>query len=159
MGSAWKNQWNVGNAIIDSEHRNLLEMAYNIESMIRTESLSTIANELEQFEYWLCDHFENEEEIALAIDFDFTNNAREHQNLLQEFHRMKGELMSYGNTLPDSAAKRYSHFLDEWLVVHIINEDMLMKPMLQARAYDFIPDHKTKSEAPLITRAWNGRFS
>jgi hemerythrin-like metal-binding protein len=159
MGSAWKNQWSVGNAIIDAEHRNLLDMAYNIESLIRTESLSTIAHELEQFEYWLCDHFENEEEIAVAIDFDFSNNGLEHQNLLEEFHRMKDELMSCGNTLPDIAAKRYSHFLDEWLVIHIINEDMLMKPMLQARAYDFIPDHKTKSEAPMIARAWNGRFS
>lgn len=159
MGSAWKNQWSVGNAIIDSEHRNLLDMAYNIESMIRTESLYTIAHELEQFEYWLCDHFENEEEIALAVGFDFLNNGLEHQKLLDEFHRMKDELMSYGDILPGSAAKRYSHFLDEWLVVHILKEDMLMKPALQAHAYDFIPDHKTKSEASLIARAWSERFS
>ncbi|MDD5299993.1 MAG: hemerythrin domain-containing protein [Gallionella sp.] len=158
MGSAWKNQWSVGNAIIDSEHRNLLGMAYNIESMIKTESLSAIAHELEQFEYWLCDHFENEEEIARAVDFDFTNNGLAHQNLLEEFHRMTDELMSYGNMLPGSTAKRYSHFLDEWLVVHILKEDMLMKPMLQAHAYDFIPDHKTKSEAPLKARTWNERF-
>lgn len=34
MGSAWKNQCDTGNAIIDSEHRNLLAMAYNIEAKI-----------------------------------------------------------------------------------------------------------------------------
>ena len=141
MGSAWKNQWSVGNAIIDSEHRNLLDMAYNIESIIKRGDISAALQELEQFEYWLCDHFENEEEIALAVDFDFTNNGLEHQSLLEEFHRMKDELMSHGNTLPDSAAKRYSHFLDEWLVVHILKEDMLMKPMLQTHAYDFMPEH------------------
>ena len=158
MGSAWKNQWSVGNAIIDSEHRNLLDMAYNIESIIKRGDISAALQELEQFEYWLCDHFENEEEIALAVDFDFTNNGLEHQSLLEEFHRMKDELMSHGNTLPDSAAKRYSHFLDEWLVVHILKEDMLMKPMLQAHAYDFMPEQKTKSEAPLVARVWNDRF-
>ena len=141
MGSAWKNQWSVGNAIIDSEHRNLLDMAYNIESIIKRGDISAALQELEQFEYWLCDHFENEEEIALAVDFDFTNNGLEHQSLLEEFHRMKDELMSHGSTLPDSAAKRYSHFLDEWLVVHILKEDMLMKPMLQTHAYDFMPEH------------------
>jgi len=158
MGSAWKNQWSVGNAIIDSEHRNLLDMAYNIESIIKRGDISAALQELEQFEYWLCDHFENEEEIALAVDFDFTNNGLEHQSLLEEFHRMKDELMSHGSTLPDSAAKRYSHFLDEWLVVHILKEDMLMKPMLQTHAYDFMPEHKTKSEAPLVARVWNDRF-
>ncbi|MDO8466156.1 MAG: hemerythrin domain-containing protein [Gallionella sp.] len=158
MGSAWKNQWSVGNAIIDSEHRNLLDMAYNIESIIKKGDISAVIQELEQFEYWLCDHFENEEEIARAVGFDFTKNGLEHQNLLNEFHRMKDELMFYGNTLPSSAAKRYSHFLDEWLVVHILNEDMLMKPMLQVHPYDFIPNHKTKSEAPLVARAWSERF-
>lgn len=158
MGTAWKNQWSVGNSIIDSEHRNLLHMAYNIEAMIREGNIPAVAHELEQFEYWLCDHFENEEEIALAIGFDFSQNGLEHQNLLNEFQRMKSELMSNNDMLSKSAAKRYAHFLDEWLVVHILKEDMLMKPMLQAYAYDFMPDHKTKSEALLIARTWNDRF-
>jgi hemerythrin-like metal-binding protein len=158
MGSAWRNFWSVGNAIIDSEHRNLLEMAYNIEAMVKKGNIPAVLRELEQFEYSLCDHFENEEEIALAVNFDFFKNGLEHQNLLEEFHRMKDELMSYGDILPDSASKRYAHFLDEWLVAHILKEDMLMKPFLQARPYDFMPNHKTKSEAPLITRAWNDRF-
>lgn len=158
MGSSWKNFWSVGNAIIDSEHRNLLEMAYNIEAVIKSGDISAAVKELEQFEYWLCDHFENEEEIALAVNFDFFRNGLEHQNLLEEFHRMKDELMSYGNTLPANAAKRYSHFLDEWLVAHILKEDMLMKPLLQAHAYDFVPDHKTKSEAHLVARTWSDRF-
>src|SRR3990167_6165557 len=131
----------AGNRIIDSEHKNLLEMAYNIESIIKKGDISAVSHELEQFEYWLCDHFENEEEIALAVNFDFFKNGLEHQNLLEEFHRMKDELMSYGSALPDSAAKRYAHFLDEWLVVHILKEDMLMKPMLQTHAYDFMPEH------------------
>lgn len=162
MGSAWKNLWSVGNAIIDSEHRNLLEMAYNIESMIMTKGaerdIPAIMRELEQFEYWLCDHFENEEEIALAADYDFAKNRLEHQNLLKEFQQMKDGLISNSNGLSENAAKRYSHFLDEWLVVHIVEEDMLMKPVLQAHSYDFIPDHKTKSEAPLAARTWNERF-
>jgi len=133
-------------------------MAYNIESIIEKGDIAAAAQELEQFEYWLCDHFENEEEIARSIDFDFTENGLEHQNLLKEFQRMKDELMSCGNTLPDSTVKRYSHFLDEWLVAHIMKEDMLMKQGLQTHSYDFIPDHKTKSEARLAARIWNDRF-
>ncbi len=158
MGSAWKNKWSVGNAIIDAEHRNLLDMAYNIEAMIKEGNISAISHELEQFERWLCDHFENEEEIALAVNFDFYKNGLAHQNLLNEFQLMKGELMSNNDMLSKYALKHYSHFLDEWLIAHILNEDMLMKPLLQAHSYNFVPDHKTKSEAPLATRAWNDRF-
>ena len=159
MGSAWNNQWSVGNAIIDSEHRNLQAIAYNIESLIGEGNISAVADELEQFEYWLCEHFENEEEIALAIGFDFARNGLEHQKLLNEFLRMKNELISNGDWLSERAAKRYAHFLDEWLVAHIAKEDMLMKPMLQTHAYSFLPDHKAKPEAPLATLAWNNRFT
>lgn len=158
MKFAWENKWSVGNAIIDAEHRNLLEMAYNIEVMIGEGNISAISQELEQFGDWLCQHFENEEEIALAIHFDFERNVLEHQNLLDEFQRMRGELMSDSGGLPESTAKRYAHFLDEWLVAHILEEDMQMKPMLQARAYNFMPDRKAQSEAHWASRARNNRF-
>src|SRR3989338_6538277 len=88
MKSAWKNQWSVGNAIIDSEHRNLLDMAYNLGSIIRKGDISAISQELEQLENWLCEHFKNEEDIALSVGFDFTRHGLEHQNLLKEFQLM-----------------------------------------------------------------------
>jgi hemerythrin-like metal-binding protein len=142
MGSAWKKQMSVGNGIIDSEHRNLLNMAADIESMIQKRDACTIARELEQFETWLRAHFENEEGIALSVDFDVTPNRLEHQNLLKAFQLMKGALTSGGDTFPDSTARHYyAHFLSDWLEDHITEEDMLMKPVLQTRPYDFIPDH------------------
>ncbi len=145
MGSAWKRQMSVGNGIIDSEHRNLLDMAANIEAMIREKDVSSIAEELGQFEAWLLAHFENEEGIALSVEFDVAPNRLEHQNLLKAFQLMKDALTSGGGTFPDSTAKHYySHFLSDWLEDHIIEEDMLMKPVLQTHPYDFIPDHMMK---------------
>lgn len=158
MKFAWENKWSVGNAIIDAEHRNLLEMAYNIEAMIGEGDISAISHELDQFEDWLCQHFGNEEEIARAIHFDFEQNGLEHQNFLAEFQRMRGELMSDSGGLPESTAKRYARFLDEWLVAHILEEDMQMKPMLQTRAYNFMPDRKAQSEASGATRTRDNRF-
>lgn len=148
MGSTWKKQMSVGNAIIDSEHRNLLEMACNIEAMIKKKNASAVVQELVQFEYWLHDHFENEEEIALATNIDFTHNLQEHRNLLKEFQLLKDRLKSESNTLSDSTVLHYSHFLSDWLESHIIEEDMLMKPILQTYTYDFTPGRKTKPEAP-----------
>ena len=77
MKSAWKNQWSVGNAIIDAEHRNLLDMAYNLGSIIRKGDICAISQELEQLENWLCEHFKTEEDIALSAGFDFTRHGLE----------------------------------------------------------------------------------
>lgn len=149
MSSAWKNKWNVGNAIIDSEHRNLLDMACKIGSIIKKGDISAVSQKLEQFENWLREHFKNEETIALAVGFNFTLHGLEHQNLLKELRLMKDELIFYCGMSPDTIAKQYSRFLDEWLVSHILKEDILMKPMLQAHSYGFMPGHKTESEVPL----------
>ena len=35
---------------------------------------------------------------------------------------------------------RRPYFLSEWMVEHILQEDMLMKPVLQTYPYDFKPD-------------------
>jgi len=152
MKSAWKNQWSVGNAIIDSEHRNLLDMAYNLGSIIRKGDISAISQELEQLENWLCEHFKNEEDIALSVGFDFTRHGLEHQNLLKEFQLMKDGLMFYCDMPHDATVKQYFKFLDEWLISHILNEDILMKPTLQTHSYGFMPGHKTKSEIPLLAK-------
>ena len=137
MALSWSNKLSVGNAIIDSEHRNLIAMVNAIEAAFKTLDRPALLQELEQFEYWLCTHFENEERIAAAIGFDFARNKLEHRNLLKEFHRMKDELNAMHGTWPDEVAQQHYQYLSDWIANHVIEEDMLMKPMLTAREYNF----------------------
>lgn len=137
MALTWSNKLSVGNATIDSEHRNLIAMVNNIGLILKAKDISVLSQELEQLELWLCTHFDNEERIALAVDFDFAQNKVEHQNLLKEFHRIRDELKAMNGVWSNKMAKQYFQFLCDWITGHVIEEDMLMKPVLQTREYSF----------------------
>lgn len=137
MALAWSNKLSVGNAVIDSEHRNLIVMVSSIEATFNARDSSALLQELEQVEYWLCAHFRNEERIALAVGFDFARNKLEHQNFLNEFHRMRDELDAMHGAWSDKAAKRHYRYLCDWITNHVIEEDMLMKPVLKTHEYNF----------------------
>jgi hemerythrin len=137
MALAWSNELSVGNAIIDSEHKNLLVMVNNIEQLLKAKDTSNLSHELELLENWLCTHFENEEKIAQAVGFDFTKNKLEHQNLLKELHRIIDELKAMNGIWSEKTAKKHFQYLCDWLTGHVIEEDMLMKPVLQTREYHF----------------------
>lgn len=137
MALVWSKKLSVGNAIIDSEHRNLIVMLNAIEDTFKARDKSTLSQELEQVEYWLCAHFQNEERIAAAVGFDFALNKLEHQNLLKEFQRIRDELNAMHGMWSDKVAKKYYRYLCDWITNHVMDEDMMMKPVLQTYDYNF----------------------
>ena len=133
-------QFSVGNEMIDSEHRNLLKMINDVESAIRAGNSSTLPQSLKLLEDCVAAHFTDEEKIAQAIGFDFTQNKLEHQYVQNELRHMVEDLVAKNGAWSESVAAHYSFFLSEWMVEHILQEDMLMKPVLQTYPYDFKPD-------------------
>lgn len=142
METVWTKQLSVGNAVIDSEHQNLIVMINRIEAMIKANEAFALLQELEQLERSLCIHFINEERLAKAVNFPFDQNKQEHKFVLKEFQRMKAELLARKSAMTDSVATHYSNFLSDWLTGHIMREDMLMKPVLQKYDYKFWPGGK-----------------
>lgn len=139
MELAWTERLSVGNAVIDSEHKILLDMINDVEQAIRRRDSVALPQVFKQLENCVRIHFANEETIARAIDFPFSHNKLEHQYVQKELQLMKEELMARNGMWSESAAEHYSYFLSEWMVEHILKEDMLMKPLLQTYPYDFKP--------------------
>ena len=140
MKPEWSTQFSVGNEMIDSEHRNLLKMIHDVESAIRAGNSSTLPQSFKLLEDCVAAHFTDEEKIAQAIGFDFTQNKLEHQYVQNELRHMVEDLVAKNGAWSESVAAHYSFFLSEWMVEHILQEDMLMKPVLQTYPYDFKPD-------------------
>ena len=140
MKPEWSTQFSVGNEMIDSEHRNLLKMINDVESAIRAGNSSTLPQSLKLLEDCVAAHFADEEKIAQAIGFDFTQNKLEHQYVQNELRHMVEDLLAKNGSWSESVAAHYSFFLSEWMVEHILQEDMLMKSVLQTYPYDFKPD-------------------
>lgn len=142
MALAWTEDLSVGNVMIDSEHKNLIDMVNNVERVIRAKDSSALPHAFEQLEHHLCTHFENEEKMAQAIKFPFTNNLLEHKYVLKSLHLIRDAVTSMAaenGVWAEDAAAHYSEFLSDWLTNHVLTEDMLMKPMLQTYPYDFNP--------------------
>lgn len=139
MGMSWEKELSVGNAVIDSDHKNLMNMVNAIEQAIRSRDCPAIIQAFTSIEGWLCVHFENEERIARAISFDFSKQKPAREYLLRELQNLKSELISKKGIWCESAIEHYDRSLKDWLVDHIIKVDMPMKPMLQTIDYKFWP--------------------
>jgi hemerythrin len=141
MGLTWNEQLSVGNEVIDSEHRSLINLTNDVIRAIETRNSSSLAQAFKQLEYWLCLHFANKEKIAQAINFDFSQHELAQQYMLSELRFLKDLLVAKNCFWFDSAVGRFTHFLESWVIDdHIIKLDMRMRPALQTHPCDFMVD-------------------
>ena len=139
MGLIWAEHLSVGNGLIDSDHKNLIVVVNSMEQAIGLRDRAALSKAFVLLDTYITIHFRNEEKIAHAINFPFTQNKFEHRQLMHEMRYMVERLESNVGHWPDSLLERYSHFLSNWMIDHIIKTDMKMKPALQAYPYDFRP--------------------
>lgn len=139
MALIWTKQLSVGNAALDSEHRNLLGMVNGIEHAIKTRDSAALLRAFKLFVIYAHAHFTKEEQFAQAINIPFDQHQLSHQYFQKELQCTRNELEAKGGIWVEHVMDYYPQFLREWLLEHITDEDMLMKPALQAYPYDFDP--------------------
>lgn len=142
MKLVWTKQMSVGNAVIDSDHKNMIALVNGIEREISARNHPVISQAFELLKGWLCVHFANEERIARAADLDFLECRQAQQHSLKELQYLRDDLVAKKGIWSESAVKHYSGFLRLWMTEHIIKVDMPMKPVLQALDYLFWPGHR-----------------
>ena len=144
MESAWTNLMSVGNKSIDAEHKLLLNMLNDIEGAIIKRYSARLLKAFELFEDAVDSHFRNEASIAKALKFPFEEHILEHQYVLNELKSMRDELVSNAGRWSESAVERYYGFLSKWATLHIDEDDMRMKAILDTLPYDFKPPESLK---------------
>lgn len=139
MALEWTERLSVGNALIDSEHENLIGMINSVEHALRGGNQPALLSSFKQLADGVRLHFTNEEKIAQAIRFPFDHHHRRHQYLQKELQYMREELEAKSGMWSDGAVEHFSRMLGDWMMDHIEGEDMLLKPALQGRPYNFAP--------------------
>jgi len=142
MALIWRKHLSVGNAMLDFEHKSLIGMVNSIEYAINTKNRSTLFVAIKLFKDRADTHFANEVRFAQALNLSFTQHELAHQHLQKELLHTVGQLAVKVNTWPEYVMDYYPQFLRDWLIEHITDEDMLMKPALQTRDYTFWPGGK-----------------
>lgn len=140
----WTKKLSVGNALLDSDHKKLIDLVNHIELAIRAKDRDALPEMFNQLIDCVSVHFENEKRIARTIDFPFAEHELEYQYVQQELLHMRDELLNKDGRWSESAAEHYSYFLSAWFSDHLTEEAMLMKPVLKALPYDFDPASDTE---------------
>lgn len=139
MALEWTERLSVGNALIDSEHENLIDMINSVEHALRAGNQPALLSAFKQLADGVRLHFMNEEKIAQAIRFPFDHHHGTHQYLQKELQYMREELESKSGMWSEGAVEHFSRMLGNWIMDHIVGEDMLLKPALQGCPYNFAP--------------------
>lgn len=143
MSLKWSQHLSVGNAMIDSDHKNLITVVNRMMDAINAEDRVSLSKAFELFEAYMRIHTQNEEKIAEAVNYPFTQDKLAQLQLMDELKYMINKLACMNGAWPDNVPEMYSRFLADWITDHIVKTNMPMKPALQAFPYEFIPGKST----------------
>ncbi len=136
MALKWTDDLSVGNAVIDSGHKSLLEIAGGIVHAIEAEDCEAFSQTFELFENKLGAHYLNEEHIAQKVKFPYARYRAAEQHFRRELDLFKQELLARKCQCCKDAIKHYSDALTGLLVDHVSEKGRLMKPFLQNFPYE-----------------------
>ncbi|RAU21605.1 hemerythrin [Paramagnetospirillum kuznetsovii] len=134
MSIAWDDALKVGNIEIDADHKELIGLVGDFETMVKSPKSVTprsIQITLERLQLYAHDHFAREEYIqAIAKYPGLAENKRQHDALRKTLadYIAKFEAGQFGDL--GKAADEMAAFLNHWLMSHIVDVDMKMRGAL-----------------------------
>ena len=117
----WEKQLELGNAMIDTQHRILVLLCRKLDIAIKTKKSDQVIRwtilELKKFTEF---HFLSEENLMREIGYpDVDEHALIHAGLLMEFEMMMAKI-SHHKEFPEDLL----YFLNKWLIQHVVKEDL-----------------------------------
>lgn len=131
MGIVWNDSLSIGEASIDSEHKQLISIINNIFNAVKEFAANRdMAKKLfSDLRSYTVVHFTHEEELMQAKGFPSLEEHRQtHEALKRQIREYQDRLFEEGEV----DAHKVLIFLKDWLVTHIISRDMRFKEFLAA---------------------------
>ncbi len=136
MAIEWRDSMSVANERVDKDHQYLITLLNTMEiDLEHPENKEPILRTLLKLKKYTIEHFEREEHLQLRIRYPKLNEHRKiHQNLVKELD----EIITSVNTAgPEGETKHISELLHDWLINHVLQEDLPMKPYFAKHPPDF----------------------
>jgi hemerythrin len=137
MALLWRSQFSVGNDLIDSDHQYLLEVINRAEVCLKAANAVALTSVLDELANYGKSHFEREEIVAKAVGYPKADLLHlSHTALVEQLKQFREEM---GSNWTQADTAKFTTFLRDWLIQHVIKEDMLMKPWLTKYSPRFDP--------------------
>jgi two-component system chemotaxis response regulator CheY len=134
--------------VIDADHKQLIEIINLVERSLVTINQSELTLALDSLTQYSKVHFAREEKIAGAAGYtQVAHLHKSHEALLKKLDHLKQEI---GEEWAASSIEHFTTFLRDWLINHVVKEDMLMKPFLEKYTLSLVGNMGNKSEKALI---------
>ncbi|MBI3445698.1 MAG: hemerythrin family protein [Magnetospirillum sp.] len=130
MSLAWRDAMNVGDPVIDADHRHLVDMINVFEAAISGSiDHKRIAQVLLGLVEYTGEHFKREEDIQRRVGYPYHDcHCRSHRDVLKQLVEIVQAYTMATGVKRDEMVRGLGKFLREWLVDHIIQSDLRMKP-------------------------------
>ncbi|MDD2721997.1 MAG: bacteriohemerythrin [Gallionella sp.] len=117
----WEKELELGNDLIDTQHRMLVLLCRKLDIAIKTrqseQTIRWVMLELKKFTEF---HFVSEENLMHEIGYPRVNeHALVHSELLLNLEMMLAKI-SHHKEFPEDLL----HFLNKWLIQHVVNDDL-----------------------------------
>jgi len=135
-GYQWREQLNVGNDLIDSDHKHLIELINRVQSCLGA-SEGVLTSAMNEFSKFLDVHFSREEKIVRAACGEPLAQQiyESHLALLSTLRQIQKESRGAAS---GSRIQQINGFIGD-LMVHLIKQELLMKPALSKFSPSFAP--------------------
>jgi len=130
MPITWRSKMSVGNPMIDNDHKHLIDLINDYESAVGAKDIDLLRTTFDGLLRYTKSHFNREETLMQAIHFKhFQEHRSAHEKLVVDLHRFHEGLLDSDKPV---SLKAVSQFLHDWLINHVLDEDMKMKPFLES---------------------------
>ncbi len=131
MSLLWRDTMAIGNELVDTDHRCIIGLLNTLELALLSVP-DQAAAALEQLEVFAREHFRREERIQRAIEFPESSGHREsHLELEARVADIRGHIVVAMDDAQGEELARLVQRLRLWLIDHIVQEDLRLKPFLK----------------------------
>lgn len=129
----WTDKLSIGNEAIDNDHKHLIKLINAYERVVSKGNYNLLGPAFDSLEQYANEHFLREETLMEAVHYPHRARHRDaHNELLKTVRDMHKRIDEHKDVHIDEL----SAFLHDWLVDHVIKEDMLLKPHIQGGRHD-----------------------
>jgi len=134
MSISWRDKMSVDDGIIDQDHKHLIDIINQFENTAKDGlSLDEALEILYALKFYATTHFQREEQLQMMIEFPFRDaHKKEHQGLLETLAKIISEVKYSSDESHEKIARDTAVLLREWLVDHILQSDLSMRPFVDA---------------------------
>jgi len=121
----WKEEFRIGNDVVDGQHKTLFEKAAELEGSINAgfdEKKASIIETIIFLKNYALKHFADEEAFAQSVNYPgFNEHQAQHKAFIQTVLAHEKEMKE--SDFSEDSVKKFSQTLKLWLLFHVTNSD------------------------------------